>query len=53
MNDINPATDTTGGGISAEEKQWAMFAHLSALASTPLHAEALVELAHYAVERRS
>ena len=30
MNDVNPsaATDT----ISAEEKQWAMFAHLSALA---------------------
>ena len=32
MNDINPATDGMGGGISAEEKQWAMFAHLSALA---------------------
>jgi len=32
MNDINPATDATGSGISAEEKQWAMFAHLSALA---------------------
>jgi uncharacterized Tic20 family protein len=32
MNDINPATGTTGSGISAEEKQWAMFAHLSALA---------------------
>ena len=32
MNDINPATDATGNGISAEEKQWAMFAHLSALA---------------------
>ena len=32
MNDINPATDAMGNGISAEEKQWAMFAHLSALA---------------------
>jgi uncharacterized Tic20 family protein len=32
MNDINPATDAAGSGISAEEKQWAMFAHLSALA---------------------
>jgi uncharacterized Tic20 family protein len=32
MNDINPATGATGSGISAEEKQWAMFAHLSALA---------------------
>jgi uncharacterized protein len=32
MNDINPATDATNSGISAEEKQWAMFAHLSALA---------------------
>ena len=32
MNDINPATDATGSGITAEEKQWAMFAHLSALA---------------------
>ena len=32
MNDINPATDAPGSGISAEEKQWAMFAHLSALA---------------------
>jgi uncharacterized Tic20 family protein len=32
MNDINPATDATSSGISAEEKQWAMFAHLSALA---------------------
>jgi uncharacterized Tic20 family protein len=31
MNDINPATDAMGSGISAEEKQWAMFAHLSAL----------------------
>ena len=30
MNDINPATDASG--ITAEEKQWAMFAHLSALA---------------------
>jgi uncharacterized Tic20 family protein len=32
MNDINPATDAMGSGSSAEEKQWAMFAHLSALA---------------------
>jgi len=32
MNDINPATGATGSGISAEERQWAMFAHLSALA---------------------
>src|SRR4051812_4130095 len=32
MNDINPATDVADSGISAEEKQWAMFAHLSALA---------------------
>lgn len=31
MNDYNPAPATTEGGISAEERQWAMFAHLSAL----------------------
>jgi uncharacterized Tic20 family protein len=32
MNDINPAPAGVDGGISAEERQWAMFAHLSALA---------------------
>ena len=32
MNDINPAPPEITGGISADEKQWAMFAHLSALA---------------------
>ena len=31
MNDINPAPGADGN-ISAEERQWAMFAHLSALA---------------------
>ncbi len=31
MNDINPAPGADNG-ISAEERQWAMFAHLSALA---------------------
>jgi len=31
MSDINPAPDGVSG-ISAEERQWAMFAHLSALA---------------------
>jgi len=31
MNDINPSP-AIDGGISAEERQWAMFAHLSALA---------------------
>ena len=30
MNDIDPTT-TNASGISAEERQWAMFAHLSAL----------------------
>ena len=32
MNDINPAPAGVDNGISAEERQWAMFAHLSALA---------------------
>ena len=32
MNDINPAPTGAGSSISAEERQWAMFAHLSALA---------------------
>ena len=32
MNDINPASGAPGSAMSAEEKQWAMFAHLSALA---------------------
>jgi len=31
MNDYNPAPATGQGGISAEERQWGMFAHLSAL----------------------
>ena len=31
MNDVNPSA-VADTGISAEEKQWAMFAHLSALA---------------------
>lgn len=31
MNDYNPAPATIENGISAEERQWAMFAHLSAL----------------------
>ena len=31
MNDYNPAPAAVEGGISAEERQWAMFAHLSAL----------------------
>ena len=31
MNDINPASAGVDSGISAEERQWAMFAHLSAL----------------------
>ena len=32
MNDINPApSGVETGGVSAEERQWAMFAHLSAL----------------------
>ena len=30
MNEIDPAA-ATGNGIPAEERQWAMFAHLSAL----------------------
>jgi uncharacterized protein len=32
MNDINPSSAGVDSGISAEERQWAMFAHLSALA---------------------
>jgi uncharacterized protein len=32
MNDINPTPAGVDNGISAEERQWAMFAHLSALA---------------------
>ena len=32
MNDINPASTGAESGISAEQRQWAMFAHLSALA---------------------
>ena len=32
MNDINPEPAGAESGISAEERQWAMFAHLSALA---------------------
>lgn len=31
MNDINPAPTGAESTISAEERQWAMFAHLSAL----------------------
>lgn len=31
MNDINPAPAGVESSISAEERQWAMFAHLSAL----------------------
>ncbi|HEU4813486.1 MAG TPA: DUF4870 domain-containing protein [Xanthomonadaceae bacterium] len=31
MNEYNPAPASTDDGISAEERQWAMFAHLSAL----------------------
>ena len=31
MNEYNPTPASTDGGISAEERQWAMFAHLSAL----------------------
>jgi uncharacterized Tic20 family protein len=31
MNEYNPAPAGVEGGISAEERQWAMFAHLSAL----------------------
>lgn len=32
MNDINPAPTGVESGISADERQWAMFAHLSAIA---------------------
>ena len=31
MNDINPAPDGAASAIPAEERQWAMFAHLSAI----------------------
>ncbi|MEO5565705.1 MAG: DUF4870 domain-containing protein [Luteimonas sp.] len=31
MNDINPAPVAVESGIPAEQRQWAMFAHLSAL----------------------
>ena len=31
MNEINPAPTGAESGIPAEERQWAMFAHLSAL----------------------
>ena len=32
MNDINPTPTGAESGISAEERQWGMFAHISALA---------------------
>ena len=32
MNDIDPVAAEATSGISAEERQWGMFAHLSALA---------------------
>ncbi len=32
MNDIDPGAASTASGVPAEERQWAMFAHLSALA---------------------
>jgi uncharacterized Tic20 family protein len=32
MNEINPAPAGAESGISADERQWAMFAHLSAIA---------------------
>ena len=38
MNDYNPAPAAVEGGISAEERQWAMFAHLSALLGAMLTA---------------
>lgn len=31
MNEIDPAAPAAGSGIPAEERQWAMFSHLSAL----------------------
>jgi uncharacterized Tic20 family protein len=31
MNEIDPAASAAGSGIPAEERQWAMFSHLSAL----------------------
>ena len=38
MNEYNPAPASADGGISAEERQWAMFAHLSALLGAMLTA---------------
>ena len=38
MNDYNPAPASVESGISAEERQWAMFAHLSALLGAMLTA---------------
>src|SRR3546814_20345117 len=35
-NDIDPGAATTASGVPAEERQWAMFAHLSALAGGTL-----------------
>ena len=32
MNDIDPASAVAQSGVTAEERQWAMFAHLSVLA---------------------
>jgi len=32
MNDIDPTNTDSGTEVSADERQWAMFAHLSALA---------------------
>lgn len=32
MNDIDPGAASAASGVPAEERQWAMFAHLSALA---------------------
>ena len=31
MNEYNPAPASADGGVSADERQWAMFAHLSAI----------------------
>ena len=36
MNDINPTPAGAEGSVSADERQWAMFAHLSALAGALL-----------------
>ena len=38
MNDIDPASVAAQGGVPAEERQWAMFAHLSALLGAMLTA---------------